>query len=246
MIPGASDLIRFAVREAWLPELQAGCPQFVIDNMKYQGYTDKWTKYYWAAHWIIPTYEQARQAYWYDILTKEEFEALRKYADLSPSYDHVWNGLMWNYPGRVDSRWLREWGFIDHSTLVDFLHREGYHPDWTDKLASSIEKNLLRDEANAVRTALINLYYNGFMTKTKLISELTALGLYPESIPLLIQQADLKLELDSKQEYLKIYVTQLKKGKITTEVFISSCQGIGMTDEAITRQLDLIAAQAKT
>lgn len=246
LIPGSTDLIRFAVREAWLPALQANCPQFVIDNMKFQGFEEMWTKYYWAAHWIIPTYEQARTAFWYGIINRDEFLTLRKYADLSPSYDKIWDGLQYNYPDKIDIRWLREWGIINHAEMVDLIKTSGFHPDYVEKMVYSYERNLLRAEAERVRTAWVNLYSNGYATKEKLTSELTKLGLYPESIPLLIQEADLKLDLDNKNDYLKIYVTQLKAAKITSEVFIANCRTLGMTEEAITRNLGLIQSQAKT
>jgi len=245
LIPGSQDLIRFAVREAWRPELQAECPQFVIDNMKFQGYEDLWTKYYWAAHWIIPTYEQAREAFWRGVITDTQFSDLRKYADLSPAYNNIWTGLQYSLPGIRQIRWLREWGLIDHAAFVRLLGYQGVDPMWIDKVVTSEERNLLRSEAERVRTQLVNLYKEGYRSKDQLTNELTKLGLYPDSIPLLLQEADLKLEYDTKSDYLKIYITQLKSNKITTEAFIASCRSLNMTEDAITRNLNLIQAQSK-
>lgn len=245
MIPGSGDLVRFAVREAWRAELQEGTPDFFITNMKYHGYKEEWAKYYWAAHWIIPTYEQARLAFWRGIITETEFSDLRKYADLAPAYNNVWEGLQYLMPGKIDSRWLYEWGMIEKADMMDLLRAGGIHPDWVDRVAEAYIRNQLRDEKGRVRSQLIKKYTMGAFTKSELESELSGLGFRAESVELMIREAELRSENEDLEDKIKFYEGQLKKYKITEEEFVAALTGLGMRSESITIRLNAVLLKRK-
>ena len=64
LLPGAQDLIRFAVREVWNPEIagkfrqeEAFPPQFAAEAKK-QGMTEAVARWYWSAHWDLPSISQ--------------------------------------------------------------------------------------------------------------------------------------------------------------------------------------------
>jgi len=244
-IPGPSDLVRFAVREAWRPELQEGTPEFFIDNMLKMGYKEMWSRYFWAAHWIIPTYEQARRAFWRGIISADEFAELRRYADLAPAYNHIWEGLQYNMPGVRASRWMYEWGTITKEELMYLIKASGIHPEWIEKVADAYILNQLRDEVNRVRTRLISLYVSGYMSIEDLKKEVADLGFREEVVEMTAREAELRKEEEIKDEYVKIYRTAFRKGKITKEEFIGKLQELELQDWRISALVEYEEARAK-
>jgi len=244
-LPGSGDLVRFAVREAWRPELQEGTPDFFIENMLKQGYSEMWSKYFWAAHWIIPTYSQAREAMWRGVIDQGEFENLRRYADLAPEYNHVWEGLQYEMPGRIDVRWLNEWGFIDRAEMIALLKTTGIDPEWVEKIADVYDKNQLRDELNRVRTDLIAIFKEGFMSEATLRSELAMLGFRSDVIDLTVIDAKRDAELAEKKEYVKTYVESFRKGKIDENQMIGYLQELKVEPWRINAIQDYERARAK-
>jgi len=244
-IPGPGDLVRFAVREAWRPELQLGTPDFFINYMKNLGYSEMWSKYFWAAHWIIPTYEQAREAYWRGILSATEFADLRKYADLAPAYDNVWEGLQYDLPGRIDIRWLNEWGLINREQFIRLLKSTGMNPEWIEKIADAYDRNQLRDELNRIRTNLVTIFKEGLFSEATLREELKKLGFRQDVIDLTVQDAKWDADLAEKRDYIKTYVEAFRKGKINENQLIGYLQELKVEQWKIKVILDYERARIK-
>jgi len=244
-IPGPGDLVRFAVREAWRPELQIGTPTFFIDYMKKMGFSDMWSRYFWAAHWIIPTYEQARESFWRGILSATEFADLRKYADLAPAYDKVWEGLQYDLPGRIDIRWLNEWGLITREQFITLLKATGMSPEWVEKIADAYDRNQLRDELNRLRTDLVSLFKEGFMSEADLRTELTKLGFRADVIDRTVEDAERDAELTEKKIYVSTYVEAFRKGKINENQLIGYLQELKVEQWRIRAIVDYEKARIK-
>lgn len=254
-IPGMADAVRFAVREAHRAELQEGTAETFIQHAKLLGFSEKWAKYYWAAHWIIPNYAQAREAFWRGVLTEEEFVKLRAYADLAPAYSDVWEGLQYNLPGRIDARWMYEWGSIDKAKLKELLGKGGLDPAWLDAVTDAYVANQLRDEKGRVRTQFVSLYVDGLRTADKLKEELATLGYRSEAIEWIIQEADLRRERELKGDQIKSWIKFLKselklaksalkaeeitedefktKLKAAADTFAEEMRAIGVVEDAI-------------
>jgi len=200
-IPGVADIVRFYVREAaTVPQLEYFEEGFAND-LALLGFSRKWAEYFWTAHWIIPTYEQAREAYWRGILNIDEFEALRRYADLAPLYNNVWEGLQYMLPGRRDARWMYEWGTINRDSLRTLISYTGIDPKYLDDVTDAYIKNQLRDEIGRVRTVLVRLFIKGkITTEEELRIELTKLGIRIEAIDMTVTEAINKKWLAEKEE----------------------------------------------
>jgi len=60
-IPGPSDLVRMAVREAWRDDVaarwgyDADMPPHFAEQMQRLGDTENWARLYWRAHWELPS-----------------------------------------------------------------------------------------------------------------------------------------------------------------------------------------------
>ena len=215
MRPGVSDLVRFVVRDVWNPKIITPAPEKFVKEMEYLGYNKFWADAYWTAHWIIPNYEQFREMYWRGKISYDEFMEGVHLADYHPHYDKFWEELSWNLPGKIDARWMYEWGMIGKEELITLLRAAGLHPDWQEKVAEAYIRNQLRDEINRVRTALIDMFRDGFISEDRLRKELKDLGFRDEVIEMSIREAKLKYEKERLEEYFKIWKTAFEKGKVS-------------------------------
>jgi len=130
--------------------------------------------------------------------------------------------------------------------MKEFVASQGIHPDWQDLVTEAYIKNILRDEIGRVRTQLLTHYREGFMSRSQLEDELSTLGFRPEVVEMSLREADLRIELEEKTEWYKIYEKQYTTGKITEETFIARLRELGMTDDAITRKLALAKTKLKS
>ncbi|GAI62175.1 unnamed protein product, partial [marine sediment metagenome] len=77
-IPPIPDIIRFAVREAFTPEIiekyetHADFPPEFGEWAKKQGLSKEWQLAYWASHWVLPPLSLAYEMFHRNIITKEK------------------------------------------------------------------------------------------------------------------------------------------------------------------------------
>jgi len=245
MIPGISDQVRFAVREAY--------PGVTIDNtpaemekwVKYQGYSKFWSDSFWNAHWIIPSVSQLFQMRWRGLIDDVELKKMLKINDIMPEWIEKIMKITYNVPRLVDIRTAFEYGGLTEEEFRVNLLKRGYDPVDIEWVIEASKATMLRDEIGRVRTIMINLFKEGFWTEAKLRTELAAFGYRKEIIDYNVIEGKLKLEMDQKTEYLTIYTTLLTKEKITVDEFIALCRGLGLSEDAIVRKVDLFTAKAK-
>lgn len=85
-IPPISDLILFAVREAY-PDVELA-EQYTtfLGYAKKQGLTEFFAESYWNAHWVLPSPEQAMTMVNREMITEEDYIKLLLLLDVHPDY----------------------------------------------------------------------------------------------------------------------------------------------------------------
>jgi len=249
VIPSITDLVRFTVREAWGDHtFEEQMPAFYKWSAA-QGLDKVFADAYWWSHWIIPTYEQAREMFWRGKIDEEEFHAMIRRADYAPEYSKYWDELSWRLPGRIAIRWMYEWGLIEKDDMLRLLRAEGMHPDWQERVADAYLKNQLRDEIGRARTALISLFAKGKITDIEeLRTKLTELGIRKESVDFNIKEAEYRKLLSEKEEKIEVkknvltdehtkvrtaLVKLFRIGKLPRDKLEAELRGMGYTSEEI-------------
>ena len=244
-MPGVSDLVRFVVRDVWNPKIVTPAPDKFKEEMRKLGYSDFWSDAYWTAHWIIPSYEQAREMWWRGKISKDEFMDLVHLADYHPGYDYYWEELSQRLPGRIDARWMYEWGQINKEELKVLLRAYGLHVDWLDKVADAYIKNQLRDEINRVRTRLVSMFAKGYLSESELKDELKKLGYREEVINWTIEEAKARQKEEELDEKVKIILTGFKQGHLTEDEARTQLKELKISDEVIERKIKLVLMSKK-
>ncbi len=103
-----SDLVRFAVREVFDPEsrraldLDAELPQAFVTAAARVGLDAETAADYWAAHWGLPSYEQASAMLFRGELNQPQFDELLKALDYAPTWRKKLANIAKAIPGVQD------------------------------------------------------------------------------------------------------------------------------------------------
>ena len=177
-IPSVSDLVRFAVREAF-PDAETFEEHYakMTEWIGRIGFSTYFAEAFWTAHWIIPTTRQADDLLHRGIITEAEHTALYIINDVRPTDIPNLRKLTWSLPGRIDARWLYRWGEIDVEGLRDLLIKGGLDPEYADEVAMATARNQWRSEINRLRDNAKRDHAKGYISTDQLRANLMALGL---------------------------------------------------------------------
>jgi len=241
VIPPISDLITFVVREVISPE------DFYGWAAK-QGLTEYWAKNYWEAHWVLPSFDNLREAFWRGIISEEEYKKYIVWHDYKPeprpgiskSDQAIMAELSYKLPGRIDARWMVRWGLISKEDLKALTKAEGMHPKWIDKVTEAEYLNQLLEERTRVKSEYTSSYAKGLISREKLEEKLRSVRFIDEEIQYLLDAADEARRRELVEMALKTLTERWKRGKITRADFEDSARTLGLEDEYIKRYADKV------
>lgn len=237
-LPGSGDLIRFVVREVIEPA------EFTA-TMGMQGFSLYWAAAYWEAHWLLPPPERTRTAFLRKQIPEAEYRKFLIWYDFKPdprpgislSDVDIMLNTQYVYPGRIDSRWLAEWGIITPDQLVELIKAGGMDPTWAPKAAEAYLLNQVREELGKVRAVYEKRLRAGFMSKVGFAQALHGIHYAAHVINALVLWADEALDLDERLEVAAEYRALAKKALITPDQFGNNLRELGMVEERITREV---------
>jgi len=262
-IPSPSDIIRFGVREAFRDDIARKYgydeenPAELPDSRKYvepllraQGMSPETFKYFWRAHWELPSPSQAfeflhrlhpDQLKWkkktleFLNLTEKDVQTdlsdvstLLKIADIPRPWRNRFLMVAYRPITRVDVRRFENLGLISKEELVYRYREIGYSPEDAEKLATF---TLVYNET----PRLVNEFRAGVITEKDIEKKLEDLGLDKEGIEYwkrryLKKEKEKRLEKErdlTKSEILKGY----QAGILSREKTIELLQRLGYSPE---------------
>ena len=130
-------------------------------------------------------------------------------------------------------------GKITKTDFIKSLVSLGLDEGFVKRIADTLEaryieidiKDLTRDERNAVRSAALSLYKEGFMTKDQLRQKLKDLGYTDIEIELTVERADLEYNLDYYRDIINEVKQAYRKDLISDSDFIKILTSYGMRKE---------------
>jgi hypothetical protein len=196
LIPGPSDLVRFALREAWRDDVASkyGYDQGMVTQftewMEKQGYGPEWSQAYWRSHWEIPPTGMGFDMLHRGIINEAELVDLLKVNDLAPGWiDHVMQ-LARPLPGRIDRRWAFQEGEITEAELKQLYLWDGYDEKWADILANTVIKRSVSDAKGLTRAAIVSAYKKRRLSSSEAVSMLEDIGIPAAVASFYLGQAD--------------------------------------------------------
>ena len=236
-LPGSGDLIRFMVREVIVPD------EFYM-AMALQGFSKYWSAAYFEAHWMLPPSERTRTAFLRKQIPEAEYRKFLIWYDFKPdprpeislSDVDIMLKTQYDWPGKIDIRWLIEWAIITPEQGGELLKSTGLDPEWAPRVLEAYLLNQLREELGKVRGVYEDRLEAGFMSKTAFAEALHGIHFATHVINALVKWADEKLDLDEKKELAKEYEALAKAEAITVDGYGEKLRELGMVEERITRK----------
>lgn len=183
-IPPISDMIRFAVREAYDDQqaaalgLDADFPAEFATEAALHGMNRERAEQYWRAHWRMPSAQQGYRMLHRGLITEPQLEALLRALD----YPSVWRDrlrdIAYLVPGRVDLRRMFAAGVVDRAYVLAGYQRLGYTAADAEILTDFAVSSAAGGEGAKQNTAseMLLEYETGFITEAQLREGLGALG----------------------------------------------------------------------
>ena len=221
VLPAPADIIRFAVREAYTPEIAEKFGQYedfpdkAMDDAGKVGLTKEQFLKFWAAHWELPSTQQGYEMYHRGIITYEELKTLLRALDVMPFWRDKLIQMSANVITRVDARRMWDMRVIDDDKLLSIYIAQGYSKDDAQALTTWTKVYQTLPD-------LIARYKNGWIKGEDITIELVKLGLSEAAATDLYQQKiknpNQKDRMGAEKDLAKSdIVAGYKRGVLTAE-----------------------------
>lgn len=162
-IPNVSAVIRYAVKEAYSPEIYKAFGQdqeFPVEAMpdaERAGVREDYLRKEWIAHWTLPSAGQGFDLLHRGEITEDEVKKLLKALDIMPFWRDKLVALSWDLPTRVELRLMARYGLIDKKALIEILGKSGVDPAYREMIADmNIAMGIVLDVQTQYRNKWIN------------------------------------------------------------------------------------------
>jgi hypothetical protein len=253
-IPGPTDLVRMAVREAFSPEIYGkygyhlDFPDDFAKYMKMWGYDEFWAKAFWASKWELPSVQLGYEMLHRRIIDEEGLSTLLRVAD----YPVYWREKMikasYSPYTRVDARRMYGLKVLTRDQVYWSYRDIGYD----DEHAKNLTEFTVRYEdengtdkrvgySNITQSILEQAYRKDLITLDYASTRLTKLGYTPEDINVITSLMDAKKTIDSVPDWGSEHSRDFKalvekaytRRLITKGEAIDSLSAIGISERVI-------------
>jgi len=209
IIPGIQDLIGMAVREAWNEETverfeyDADFPDEVVQYAEQQGLDPQWVKYFWRAHWQLPSvsagYEmmhRLRPGTTDNPFTEDDLRTLLRTADIPTFFrDRLIEVSRATYT-RVDLRRMYGTGVLTFEEMVSGYQDIGYDLEKATALSEFAVRLETQEQRDLTKAMITGAYKRSLFSRDAAIDALVGIGFRAEDADLALAQIDYDLARD--------------------------------------------------
>lgn len=196
VLPSVSDLVRFAVREVYSPDVVAKFGQdqdfpaaFATEAAK-RGLSREHAEQYWAAHWNLPSPTQGFEMFHRELIDQAELELLLRTLDVMPFWRDRLIKLNYRVPGRIDTRRMLQEGVITEAEATANYRHLGYDAVNAARLVQ-LAKTATAGGARAQTAANLRTEFEGYyINEAQLRRGLQTLGYAPAEVDLQVHLGD--------------------------------------------------------
>lgn len=253
VIPPISDLIAMAVHDVWNPaavnlgRLFDGLPEELLTWAKKQGLSEDWARYYWGAHWSLPSPQQGFEMLHRGIIGEEALDTLLTALDIAPGWRDKLKGITYHNYTRVDIRRMHAAGVLNETEVTRAHLDLGYDENKAAKLTEFVLKlnqGVIDEEGEDLgrlsRTAILGFFRDGLLTEDRTRTLLVAGGATPQTAELWIASVKLAEESDERREAVALIIDQTVSGVITPDEAEQRIRGLGLETIEVERAMIML------
>ena len=172
-IPSPQDIIAFAVREVYNPEIAQQFGQYeglgpVLENARKDilatGMTEDTFKKYWAAHWMLPGLQQGFEMLHRQSIDRKTMDTMFQALDVMPYFRDKLTDIAYNPLTRVDVRRMHKLGVLTEfevfSAYADLGYDINFEGTTYDTHKEAYDNQVTRTYSNAGKMLSFTLMYN--------------------------------------------------------------------------------------
>jgi len=235
----AQDVIRFAVREVYSPEIAERFGQYedypveAEEDAAKAGISPDLLKKYWAAHWDLPGISAG-----YEMLhrldpafvekypekftemgldpervktTLEDLKLLLRAQDVMPFWREKLLAISYAPLTRVDVRRMYKLGVLDEEDVYWSYRELGYDHVNSMRLTVFTRMEAIESERDLTKSEILKAYEEKLVSREMAKEYLEALRYSEDEADLLIQMSDFKIEKELKETRIKVIRTKYLK-----------------------------------
>jgi hypothetical protein len=254
--PSVQDVITFAVREVYSPQIAEKFGQFegadevatVADkDLKAAGISPETLRKYWAAHWQLPSVQMGFEMLHRAVITNDELKLLMRALDIMPFWRDKLIEISYQPLTRVDVRRMHKLGVVDDAALLKCYKDIGYNEENAQRLAdftklynadpeTSEETKTDRDRASwkdLTKSDIVGGYSDGLFDLAEARTGLYNLGYSDDESDFLLSRADYDTEKDSVNKLISAYHTAYIGNTMSYNEIIDKLSALNLTGKRI-------------
>ncbi|RLG68993.1 MAG: hypothetical protein DRO11_08340 [Methanobacteriota archaeon] len=245
--PSPTDFIRFAVRDV-----------FREDIVKKYGYDNEWEKiekgireyvekagidlnvlkWYWRAHWVLPSPQMAYEMLHRGIITQDDIRELLRISDYAPEWIEKLIAISYSPITRVDLRRLYQIGVIDEERLLRGYKELGYSEEDAKLMTEWTKLEYAQKDKDLTKTEILRNYRIGQCTREEAKKMLMELGYDEDEAEWILTYEDYRLYVEEIEAEAETIVYELSEGNITYDEAISKLSELNMPERVKIRYLN--------
>lgn len=245
MVPGAGDLVRMAVREAWRDDIAAKWgydqdrPGEFVEWMHKQGDLDGWAEKYWRAHWELPGItlgmELLHRVPEFDL---DDFKELLKISDIPSAFRDYIGQVAYRTLTRVDVRRMHATGVLSRDQVKRSYLDFGYNDRDAELMTEFTVRYNTENERELTKADILGGFRDGMLSQSDAIALLVSIG-YPQEIAVFHVGRELaKIERARVNEQVKYIKTLYINQEITRPEAASRLGALGLPVGEVEQKLN--------
>lgn len=251
-IPGPSDLVRFALREAWRDDVaeeygyDEGSTGEMAAWMEKQGFGPEWVQAYWRSHWEIPSPGQMIEMFHRGEIDHDQLVQGLKINDVAPGWIPPLLGITYNLLTRVDVKRALRYGEYSIDEVFDEYRQRGYDEKRARILTNIAIKESLDEAAGMTRSAIVASYKKGRMERAEALESLEDIGILEDIGAFYLDQADYDRSDELQNQRIANVEKRFKAGLLTENGALEELQALGVGGEESRLEVESWAVTQKT
>lgn len=222
-LPGANDLVRMGVREAFRDDIaqlwgyDQDYPPHFEEYMTQLGFDPQWAKYYWRAHWALPSVNQGFEMMHRGAITADEMQTLLRVSDIPERWRRGLTDISWTPYTRVDVRRMYGLGVLSEREVKESYTALGYDDEKAENMTQFTVLYEKGDGTSSVdeykeltRTIVLQAFKKGLLDNAEATTRLMTIGYSQEDIGLLLELTTWTKEIEQTPDYQGDYAKDVK------------------------------------
>jgi hypothetical protein len=254
--PSAGDVIAFAVREVYSPEIAEAFGQFegveeVIAKAKADiratGMSEATFTKYWAAHWMLPSVMQGYEMLHRDVIAPDDLDRLMVALDIMPFWRDKLKAISYAPYTRVDVRRMHKLGILTDDDLLraymdlgydkekatgmtEFTIRYNFEPEASEMTESDTQ---VAKERDLTKTDILNGFRDALIEENEAKEWLGNLGYDTGEVDYYISKVLYNKERDETDSYLKYYHDAYIRGVMNHSELVDKLNALNLASKRI-------------